>query len=227
MQQAAKLTKIAAVICALLALPAAPAAAVAQFFTDEAQFLAAGGAGLNFEGFNDRRAQSSIQAYTGFTLAEELGNSNSMLSSLGNNVMPSALVEGSGYVFYDDNGNSRAVFTFASPINAFGIFVASNFDAVAGAQGNIAIIGNFGTGAGNQSLTLTINQPQFWGVIADTAFTTVTFNMPMEPIVAFDALRHGTIIPPVVVPEPDAWALLLAGFGLTGATMRRRRATVV
>jgi hypothetical protein len=26
------------------------------------------------------------------------------------------------------------------------------------------------------------------------------------------------------VPEPDSWALLIAGFGLTGATLRRRRA---
>lgn len=29
-----------------------------------------------------------------------------------------------------------------------------------------------------------------------------------------------------VVPEPASWAMLIAGFGLVGATMRRRRATV-
>lgn len=34
--------------------------------------------------------------------------------------------------------------------------------------------------------------------------------------------------PPTVpgVPEPAAWAMLIAGFGLTGAAMRRRRTTV-
>ena len=29
------------------------------------------------------------------------------------------------------------------------------------------------------------------------------------------------------VPEPASWALLIAGFGLTGAVLRRRRATTV
>ena len=29
------------------------------------------------------------------------------------------------------------------------------------------------------------------------------------------------------VPEPAAWALMLAGFGLTGVVARRRRGTVV
>ncbi|THD64539.1 MAG: PEP-CTERM sorting domain-containing protein [Phenylobacterium sp.] len=28
------------------------------------------------------------------------------------------------------------------------------------------------------------------------------------------------------VPEPSAWALMIAGFGLTGAALRRRRAAV-
>jgi hypothetical protein len=27
-----------------------------------------------------------------------------------------------------------------------------------------------------------------------------------------------------VIPEPGSWAMLIAGFGLTGAAMRRRRA---
>lgn len=30
-----------------------------------------------------------------------------------------------------------------------------------------------------------------------------------------------------VVPEPASWALLIAGFGLTGAAMRRKRTTIV
>ncbi len=38
-----------------------------------------------------------------------------------------------------------------------------------------------------------------------------------------------TVIPPTptMVPEPAVWAMLLAGFGLTGATLRRRRGPAV
>ncbi|WP_372917730.1 PEPxxWA-CTERM sorting domain-containing protein, partial [Sandarakinorhabdus sp.] len=35
----------------------------------------------------------------------------------------------------------------------------------------------------------------------------------------FDASLFG-------VPEPASWAMLIAGFGLTGAAMRRRRTVV-
>lgn len=205
-----------------LLMAVATAAPATTFFTSEAAFLAAGGTVLTFEGFNTARAGAAIQQYDGFTLAEQAGSSNSIQSSRNNNVFPAGLVEGLGYVFYDDNGNSRAVFTFAGTINAFGIYVASNFDGVPGATGNIAINGAFG----NQSLELTANQPRFWGVIANMAFSTVTFLMPQEPIVAFDAVRHGTIVPEDPVPEPQSWALLLAGFALVGWASRRRRGAV-
>jgi hypothetical protein len=210
--------RLAVLLCAL---SAGPVAATTQFYTDQASFLAAGGASLTFEGFNDARGPAQIQNYNRFTLAEQGGSSNVVQSSRANNVMPAALVEGQGYVFYDDNGNSRAVFNFAGTINAFGIFVTSNFDGVPGAQGDMAIQGAFG----NQSLTLSANQPRFWGVIADIAFSAVTFVMPQEPLVAFDSLHHGTIVPQEPVPEPRTWAMLLAGFALVGLAGRRRRLT--
>ena len=34
---------------------------------------------------------------------------------------------------------------------------------------------------------------------------------------------HTDFIATTAVPEPASWALLIMGFGLTGATMRRRR----
>ena len=43
----------------------------------------------------------------------------------------------------------------------------------------------------------------------------------------FDDLTFGSITPGGAVPEPASWAMLIAGFGLVGATQRRRKAAVV
>jgi len=44
------------------------------------------------------------------------------------------------------------------------------------------------------------------------------------PIGAVDPRITYTLFPdPGDVPEPGAWALMLAGFGATGAALRRRR----
>lgn len=44
--------------------------------------------------------------------------------------------------------------------------------------------------------------------------------------VAYDNITFGSTTPGVV-PEPASWAMLIAGFGLVGAAMRRRKALIV
>ena len=44
--------------------------------------------------------------------------------------------------------------------------------------------------------------------------------------IVFDDITFGSSVPGGV-PEPASWAMLIAGFGLTGAAMRRRRSTAV
>lgn len=39
-----------------------------------------------------------------------------------------------------------------------------------------------------------------------------------------NAVLYYTSQPPVAVPEPATWAMMIAGFGLVGAAMRRRKA---
>ena len=62
--------------------------------------------------------------------------------------------------------------------------------------------------AGQNSRLLGYNRPDVY-IFADEAFNTVFFGQ-------FDGQAPG-------VPEPAGWALMIAGFGLAGATLRRRR----
>jgi hypothetical protein len=49
---------------------------------------------------------------------------------------------------------------------------------------------------------------------------------PFMQISRFDLIAFDTMGYDLGVPEPSTWAMLIAGFGLTGASMRRRRRTV-
>ena len=49
---------------------------------------------------------------------------------------------------------------------------------------------------------------------------------PFMMISKFDLMAFDTMGYDLGVPEPSSWAMLIAGFGLTGAAMRRRRRTV-
>ncbi|WP_372917138.1 NF038122 family metalloprotease [Sandarakinorhabdus sp.] len=49
---------------------------------------------------------------------------------------------------------------------------------------------------------------------------------PFMQISRFDLIAFDTMGYDLGVPEPSSWAMLIAGFGLTGAAMRRRRRTV-
>ena len=118
-----------------------------------------------------------------------------------------------------------AILTFTSAITAFGIDViglgdvgATNFFVDIG-TGPLALQQNYSAAGG----TVT-----FAGVTSNTAFTTVTFTgSQVNDGIFFDRLRYVTAAATPVVPEPATWAMMIAGFGLAGAAMRRRRTSVV
>ncbi len=70
----------------------------------------------------------------------------------------------------------------------------------------------------------------FFGVTSDTAFTSFTLSAGAiapagtSPSIVFDNIRFGSANVSAAVPEPATWAMMLVGFGMVGAAVRRRQA---
>jgi hypothetical protein len=86
----------------------------------------------------------------------------------------------------------------------------------------------FTTAGGSSTQTVTLlNQSGFQNFMFNRTGLTSFAYLPLTttgPWIQVDnlVLAEGT----GVIPEPASWAMLIAGFGLTGAAMRRRRAAV-
>lgn len=80
--------------------------------------------------------------------------------------------------------------------------------------------GDQGAGITNRRVTFTADAGE---AITGLRFTSTGVAFEIDDI-AGTALTAGT---PGSVPEPASWALMLAGFGMVGATVRRRRETMV
>jgi hypothetical protein len=84
-----------------------------------------------------------------------------------------------------------------------------------------------------QTFTTPVAGPFFWqnwggssyDFVADATSATLQFSVTDE---AFDVGLDAVSVDQAGggVPEPAAWALMLGGFGLVGATLRRRRSTI-
>ena len=198
----------AAIVVSCFAILACPAFAAPVYSVDRASFDAATGGGLNFESFEADFAVADTIAFAGFTVSETLGTN--ILGQLRNfpGLVDGAITDGTGALGYDDNGSSVGTFfSFAAPVTAFGLDIATN-------PGSTVTIG----GSVSDSLILTADTPSFWGVIDTAGITSISFDASGEPEVGFDAVSFGQI----VVPAPGAILLGAIGAGLVGWLRRGR-----
>ena len=96
----------------------------------------------------------------------------------------------------------------------FGLLNLFGFSAPYG-----SLVGQIGTGPGSYRLLGTSFSGAAWDTGTLTLFYWDTFTADNSGSVAADV-----IVRSATVPEPASWAVMIAGFGLGGAVLRRRRA---
>jgi hypothetical protein len=184
-------------------------------YTNEASFLAAAGGSLAFESFETLQSSAPTQydfadvsfACTGTSHCPGFFGSSGAFS-----------YDGWRSVFFSSPDTST--FTFAHAVNAFGIWIGD-----AGSTGAITLdvaLNNGGSAAALANFTGDSLNWQYFGLIADTPFTSVTF-IPSNrgDGIYFDALRYGEANVHAV-PEPASALLLgIAGIGLLAARRKR------
>lgn len=133
---------------------------------------------------------------------------------------------------------SGLTFTFANPINAFGLeigdwatccFPSSLYISFDG--GATRLVATANTGSDNPGIPAGDGYRNFVGAFDSSGtFTKVTFYGDGfgEYLVAGGTIRYGLVdIGSVGVPEPATWAMMILGMGAVGAGMRRRTRTAV
>lgn len=138
---------------------------------------------------------------------------------------------------YSPAAGSGLTFTFANPVNAFGLeigdwatccFTSSLYIAFDG--GATRLVASANTDSDNPGIPADEGYRNFVAAIDDTGtFSTVTFYGDGfgEYLVAGGTIRYATVDIGSVdgaIPEPEAWLLMIAGFGLVGGALRRRNA---
>lgn len=118
---------------------------------------------------------------------------------------------------FGNAGRETAIeFTFAQPIYAFGAdyrhLFANDYLKVE-VDGVVIDIGDLGARG-------------FWGFTSTTSFSKIVMTsstVGQSAVGQIDNVRYASGLASAV-PEPSAWAMMIVGFGLAGAAVRRRRA---
>ncbi len=190
-------------------------------------FLAALTAGVSTEDFESEAVGAPSVP---LTFVGGLGTINGNLTGTGaiRNSPSFGTYATSGSQFYDNEFEAFTI-SFATAIAAFG-FYGTDIGDISQALQVTLDIGLSSERVFTVANTINGNNASllFWG-ITDVAnpFTTVTFAQSGSDRFGFDDLTVGDVKQVKGVPEPAAWAMMLAGFGLVGGAMRRREKVTV
>ena len=139
-------------------------------------------------------------------------------------------------VDFDDLWNAGALPRWSNADGLTGELIATGSDESGEAAGTVigsdfgllniggffapygSLVGQIGSGPGSYRLLGTSFSGPAWATGTLTLFYWDTFTGDNSGSIAAD------LVVPAIVPEPAAWALMLTGFGLGGAILRRRRA---
>jgi hypothetical protein len=214
----ARLIDFAAIAVAVAV--AAPANAAIQFFTTQSSFNAAI-SGAATDTFNDLSfglgpysLGRSIGPY-GYTVS---ASQTLDITDVDSKNMSTAYIE--DVVFDNFTGGAFAIGGEVFGSNTYGDLISpiSSIVVTVTAQGGL-------------TQTQTILNPirtTYFGFVSSTPITALSIFGGQNNVV-YATVDNLTLGSPAVsgVPEPASWAMLIAGFGLTGAAMRRRRIAVV
>lgn len=121
--------------------------------------------------------------------------------------------------FYSGQFNPTTVISFAGA-TAFGM----TYGSYAGNSGAISFTLSDGS-VYSTNLPSTSATLGFFGFTSAAPITSITVDNQVGGSQVFDVTSF-SVGSAGAVPEPESWAMLIAGFGLAGAAMRRRRAAV-
>ena len=208
---------VAALAASVTTLGAASAATLTSL--DRATFQAAIGGGVSYQDF-DGLAVDSLLTDDGNVTYSTTGGTPLVTDDYLTSTSPQGLgATNVGFFLTTDS----LTLTFDSAITAFAI----DINTFATADGSYS--GLLNTGDTVDSIFETFpgfGTGQFIGFISDTAFTSLTISSPGGFAYTVDTLIYGEardVIEPGAIPEPGTWALMIGGFGLAGASLRRRR----